>query len=143
MVFLPIPWSPSGANCGGNSSQSKPNSNEPPSAIAAVAKENQPVRAQPSLEEFIRRLTESGLITEEEVREFLGGLPLEQHPAAADQLAGLMFQKGQLTRFQARMLYQGRTRGLVVGNYVILAPLGEGGMGEVYKVNISGWTGSS
>ena len=29
MIFSLIPWNPSGANCGGNSSQSKPNSNEP------------------------------------------------------------------------------------------------------------------
>ncbi len=87
----------------------------------------------PSLEEFIRRLIESGLMTGQEVRRFLDSLTPEHRPTAADQLARLMFQKGLLTKFQAQAVFQGRTRGLVMGNYVVLEKLGAGGMGQVYK----------
>ena len=89
--------------------------------------------AAPSFEEFIRRLAESGLMTGQEVRQFLDSLTLEQRPTAADQLARIMFQKGLLTKFQAQAVFQGKTRGLVVGNYVVLDKLGAGGMGQVYK----------
>ena len=44
-----------------------------------------------------------------------------------------MIQAGKLTRFQAERVYQGKTKGLVLGNYVILAKIGAGGMGQVYK----------
>ena len=40
-----------------------------------------------------------------------------------------MHRQGLITRFQAQAVYEGKTRGLVVGNYVILDKLGEGGYG--------------
>jgi len=41
--------------------------------------------------------------------------------------------KETLTRFQAINVYQGRGKGLVYGEYIVLDKLGEGGMGQVYK----------
>ena len=54
-----------------------------------------------------------------------------------------MHRQGKLTKFQAQAVYQGKTRGLVVGNYVVLDKLGQGGMGQVYKATAPhAWTGS-
>ena len=90
-------------------------------------------RHGPTVQEFQHRLAESGLMAEQEVQQFIGSLPSEQRPTAADQLARLMYQRGLLTKFQVQAVYQGKTRGLVLGNYIILDRLGEGGMGQVYK----------
>ncbi len=49
------------------------------------------------------------------------------------QLASELTRRGLLTAFQVRMLSQGRGEQLIVGPYVILEKLGEGGMGAVYK----------
>ena len=89
--------------------------------------------AVPSLEEFTRRLTESGLMTEQEVRQFVDSVPPQAAAYGGRTVGPLMFQKGLLTRFQAQAIYQGKTHGLVLGNYVMLDKLGQGGMGEVYK----------
>lgn len=83
--------------------------------------------------EFIRTLTDCGLMTPEEVRSFVEGLPREQRPETAEGLAKEMCRRGKLTRFQAQAIYQKKTRGLVIGNYVVLDRLGKGGMGAVYK----------
>jgi serine/threonine-protein kinase len=48
-------------------------------------------------------------------------------------LAGELLQRGWLTAYQANQLLQGRGDGLVLGAYVLLERLGEGGMGEVFK----------
>ena len=87
----------------------------------------------PSLDEFARRLTESGLMTDQELRQVVDPLPLAQRPAAAETLARLLVQKGLLTKYQAQAVYQGKTKGLVFGEYVVLEKLGEGGMGVVLK----------
>ena len=85
------------------------------------------------LSQFIKSLTESGLMTAEEVYAFLDSLPPEKKPNDGAALARALVRRGNLTKFQAQAIHQGKTRGLILGNYVILDRIGQGGMGQVYK----------
>jgi len=81
-----------------------------------------------TLEEFARSLVEIGLIDEAELEFY-----------AADSAEGVLglsralVTAGKLTPYQAAAIYQKKSRGLLVGNYVILGKLGQGGMGVVFK----------
>jgi len=86
-----------------------------------------------TLDKFVHSLSESGLMTSEEVDAFLHGLPADRQPKDGKELAQEMLRRKRLTKFQAQAVYSGKTRGLVLGNYVILDMLGEGGMGQVFK----------
>jgi len=86
-----------------------------------------------SLQQFVRCLTECGLMSRVEVEELLDGLPPDERPRDGKELAEAMYRRRKLTRFQAQAVYQGKTRGLVVGHYVVLDRLGKGGMGHVYR----------
>src|SRR5262249_9172499 len=48
-------------------------------------------------------------------------------------LARELVQRGWLTAYQVNQLLQGRGRELVLGPYIILERLGEGGAGQVFK----------
>ena len=85
------------------------------------------------LDQFIHTLIESGLMTKEDINIFLEGLPVDERPSDGEHLAKLLFQRKKLTKFQTQAIYQGKTKGLVIGNYVVLDKIGEGGMGHVYK----------
>src|SRR4051794_17024356 len=49
------------------------------------------------------------------------------------QVAGELIKRGWLTAYQANQVARGRGAELVLGSYVILEPLGRGGMGQVVK----------
>jgi len=51
------------------------------------------------------------------------------------QLARELLQRGWITAFQANYLLQGKAGDLVLGSYVLLERLGEGGMGQVFKAH--------
>ncbi len=53
-------------------------------------------------------------------------------PPDAEGVADRLVERGLVTRFQAEALLTGKGRGLRVGPYLLLAPLGRGGMGAVY-----------
>lgn len=100
------------------------------SAIEAEYRKS--VRSEPTLEIFAQRLTDSRLMTAEEYQAFFDSLPSDSRPTTAKQLAKELHRQGKITTFQAKAVYQGKTHGLVVGNYVVLDKLGQGGMGQVY-----------
>ncbi len=86
-----------------------------------------------TIEQFVARLTQSGLMSAAEIAAFQDSLPREQRPNDGQQFAQALVQHGKLTRYQAQAVYQGKTKGLVFGEYVVLDKLGEGGMGVVLK----------
>jgi eukaryotic-like serine/threonine-protein kinase len=49
------------------------------------------------------------------------------------ELAGELVKRGWITRYQANQVARGRGAELVLGSYVVLEPLGAGGMGQVFK----------
>jgi formylglycine-generating enzyme required for sulfatase activity/tRNA A-37 threonylcarbamoyl transferase component Bud32 len=58
---------------------------------------------------------------------------LQPRCADARALARELLQRGWATAFQVNQLMQGRAADLVLGQYVLLERLGEGGMGQVFK----------
>jgi serine/threonine protein kinase len=86
-----------------------------------------------TVEQFIDRLTQSGLMSAAEVSTFQDSLPPDKRPKDVQQFARALVQHGKLTKYQAQAVYEGKTKGLVFGQYVVLDKLGEGGMGVVLK----------
>jgi WD40 repeat protein/tRNA A-37 threonylcarbamoyl transferase component Bud32 len=80
---------------------------------------------------LFERLRESGLLEPGQLEE-LGRLPVARD-ADPRALGRLLLQRGLLTRFQINQVVLGRGKELLLGPYVLLDRLGEGGMGQVYK----------
>ena len=86
-----------------------------------------------TLVQFIENLAESGLMTAAEIAAFQDGLPAERQACDAQGLAKELVAAHRLTKYQAASVYQGKIKGLILGDYVVLDKLGQGGMGIVLK----------
>lgn len=85
------------------------------------------------LNQFIKSLIDSGLMTADEIDAFIESLPSEKKPDDGAALARELVRQKKLTKFQAQAIYQGKGNGLILGDYLVLDRIGAGGMGQVYK----------
>jgi serine/threonine protein kinase len=86
-----------------------------------------------TVEQFVGHLVASGLMGTAEVESFQAKLASDKRPQDAEALARELVRAGKLTKYQAQLVYQGKTKGLVFGEYVVLDKIGQGGMGVVLK----------
>jgi serine/threonine protein kinase len=86
-----------------------------------------PMPDDPPLDAFLDALRRSRLLDADD----LGRLAGRSRAASARELADFLVREGELTHYQSHKLLAGRVKGLVVGPYRILAPLGRGGMGTL------------
>src|SRR5689334_5540085 len=78
----------------------------------------------------VKQLTESSIIAPGKLENFI---PPKAQPKNAEELAKELVNSGDLTKFQAQYVLQGKTKALILGNYTILDKIGAGGMGQVFK----------
>ncbi|HEV3258850.1 MAG TPA: serine/threonine-protein kinase [Gemmataceae bacterium] len=86
-----------------------------------------------SVASLVDTLRHSRLLQPAQVEELTHGLAA-RFPAPRD-LARELLQRGWLTPYQVNQLFQGRGQDLVLGSYVLLERLGQGGMGQVFKAS--------
>ena len=86
-----------------------------------------------TLDEFRERLVHSGIVTLEEVTELEDYTEVPESEDTVQVLARRLVNSGKITKYQAGRVYSGRGAGLILGNYVILDKIGQGGMGRVFK----------
>ncbi len=86
----------------------------------------------PRLEEFLEHVAMTGLVEPRELARLRAGVPETPVENAAERLAQVLVDRGALTSYQARKILSGATRGFVLGDYRLLKPLGQGGMGKVF-----------
>src|SRR5262245_48622686 len=83
-----------------------------------------------ALENFLQRLEASRLLDEGRMRKTRLRAARQPDPST---IAGRLVEHGHLTRWQSRMLLAGKSGPFFLRQYRLLKPLGQGGMGSVFK----------
>ncbi|MFO0871483.1 MAG: response regulator [Pirellulales bacterium] len=86
-----------------------------------------------SIEQIADELLRNGLLDDASLGESCHALEKRGDAITAPNLLSLLTAEGKLTPFQAEEVGQGRANQLVLGNYLVLSRIGEGGMGTVFK----------
>jgi serine/threonine protein kinase len=86
-----------------------------------------------SARKFVESLSSISILSASEVASIEQQLTPDALDADAETLARDLIRQGKVTKFQAANIYQGRGKGLVFGDYIVLDKLGQGGMGQVFK----------
>jgi len=86
-----------------------------------------------SLDQFSKAIVAAGLMSADDLKAIWGGWPAAERPKDAAALAQRLVELKKFNEFQAKELLEGRGARLVMGDYALLAKIGEGGMGQVFK----------
>ena len=86
-----------------------------------------------SLDEFLKSLTETGILPTQELTSIVSSLPDDRAGVDVEKLAQELVRQQKLTRFQASVIFRRQSRGLRIGDYIVLDKIGSGGMGQVFK----------
>ena len=86
-----------------------------------------------TITKFLDRLAASRLYDDANLEKLRQEVADEEGTSPAETLVKRLVKEDRLTAYQARLLWKGRTKGFVLGNYVVQDELGRGGMGVVLK----------
>jgi serine/threonine protein kinase len=86
-----------------------------------------------SIDEFVRSLTDTGILPPEEVTSLVSSLPDDRTGVDVEKLAKELVRQQKLTRFQATAIFRRQSRGLRFGDYIVVDKLGSGGIGQVFR----------
>jgi serine/threonine protein kinase len=101
----------------------------PPDRLPVGTRQSPPDSASvANLDEYVHTLVELGIVEQAELAAFEAS-----KAAGISALARALVEAGKLTPYQASAVYQKKTKGLIVGNYLVMEKLGQGGMGKVFK----------
>src|SRR5262249_40724430 len=84
-----------------------------------------------NVNDFVQAILRTDLLTEERLFAALKTVPVAAR-SRPETVADYLVRTGHLSAFQAVKILSGTDRGLVLGPYRVLAPVGRGGMGAVY-----------
>ena len=84
-------------------------------------------------DQFGKSVVKAGLASADELQVWWSALPVDDRPPDGEAFAQLLVKQGKLTVYQVQQLLAGDGTAIVLGDYVILARIGAGGMGQVFQ----------